>query len=340
MIWEKQGEAMVKRAFLYVNYKNIVVLKDYLDIVRLALENNGYDTRYIESLDGIDKSSIIVFPMAVDAFRYYWKGYKRIILWQQGAIAEESFLRNHSKLRLMILNGIDCFIMKKAILVLYVSKELRSYYETRARQSYESKSYIMPCFNEELDVSVLQKKDYKKPSFVYVGSLDLWQCFRQTVALYTEIERRIPGCSFKVLTFQTEEAEQIIREAGAKNCCVKFVPKENVRQELTECSYGFVLREDIEVNRVSTPTKISSYLAAGVIPVVTSSVKDFAAFAKDKSCACIVKDTTDIETIISFMNSGIRKNDVAKDIIRIFGSYYNKEIHINNISELLRICLK
>jgi len=331
---------MEKRAFLYVNYKNIIVLKDYLDIVRLALEDNGYDTQYIESLDGIDKTAIIVFPMAVDAFRYYWKGYRRIILWQQGATGEESFLRNHSKLRLAALNGIDCFIMKKAILVLYVSKELRSYYETRARQSFESKSYIMPCFNEELDVSILQKKDYKKPSFVYAGSLDLWQCFRQTVALYTEIERRIPGCSLKVLTFQTEEAERIIREAGAKNCCVKCVPKENVRQELAECSYGFVLREDIEVNRVATPTKISSYLAAGVIPVVTSSVKDFASFAKDKRCACIVKDTTDIETIISFMNSGIRNSDVAEDIIEIFGGYYNKELHINNISELLRICLK
>lgn len=331
---------MVKRAFLYVKYKNIVVLKDYLEIIRLALEDNGYDTRYIESLDGIDKTSIIVFPMAVDAFRYYWKGYKRIILWQQGAIAEESFLRNHSKLRLMILNGIDCFIMKKAILVLYVSETLRSYYETRARRSFAEKSYIMPCFNDELDISILQKKDYKKPSFVYAGSLDLWQCFRETAALYTEIERRIPGCSFKVLTFQTEEAEQILREVGAKNCRVKYVPKEDVRNELADCSYGFVLREDIEVNRVSTPTKISSYLAAGVIPVVTGSVKDFAAFAKDKRCACILKDTADIETIIRFMNSGVKKDDVAADIIDVFGGYYNKEAHMKKISELLSICLE
>ena len=161
MMRRSRGKTMEKRAFLYVNYKNIIVLKDYWDIVRLALEDNGYDTQYIESLDGIDKTAIIVFPMAVDAFRYYWKGYRRIILWQQGATGEESFLRNHSKLRLAALNGIDCFIMKKAILVLYVSKELRSYYETRARQSFESKSYIMPCFNEELDVSILQKKDYK-----------------------------------------------------------------------------------------------------------------------------------------------------------------------------------
>lgn len=331
---------MVKRAFLYVNYNNIVVLKDYMDIVRRALEDNGYDTQYIESLDDIDKTSIIVFPMAVDAFRYYWKGYKRIILWQQGATAEESFLRNHSKLRLMILNGIDCFIMKKAISILFVSKELKSYYETRSRRSFESKSYIMPCFNEELDVSVLQKKDYKIPSFVYVGSLDLWQCFQQTAALYAEIEKRISGCSFKVLTFQTEEAEQIIREVGIKNYCVKCVSKENVSQELTECSYGFVLREDIEVNRVATPTKISSYLAAGVIPIVTKSVKDFATFAKDKRCVCIVKDITDVETIIHFINSDVGKDDVAEDIMDIFCGYYNKDVHMNNISELLRICIK
>ena len=79
------------------NYKNIVVLKDYMDVIKAALEDNGYVTQYVESLKGVDKRSIIVFPMGTDAFKFYLKGYKRIILWQQGVTAEESFLRNHSR---------------------------------------------------------------------------------------------------------------------------------------------------------------------------------------------------------------------------------------------------
>ena len=66
----------------------------------------------------------------------------------------------------------------------------------------------------------------------------------------------------------------------------------------------------------------------------------FAALAKDKRCACILKDTADIETIIRFMNSGVKKDDVAGDIIDVFRGYYNKEAHMKKISELLSICLE
>ena len=327
---------MTEQAYLYVNYKNIVVLKDYMEVVKMALEDNAFTTHYVESLDGVDKKSLIVFPMAIDAIKYYLKGYRRIILWQQGATAEESYLRNHSKIRTWILNYIDCFMMERAYLVLYVSERLRKYYENIVKHSFSQKSYIMPCFNDEVDLSLIKKKDYNTAKFVYVGSLDLWQCFEQTAMLYTQIEKRIAGCSLLVLTFQTDEAERILKENGAENYIVKCVPKETVRDELEKCTYGFVLRDDIIVNQVATPTKISSYLAAGVLPIFSKCIESFNTITEGKTFAVSLDSFEDIDKIITFIHKEKNNHTLANEIANVFETYYNRNAHKEKISDMIR----
>ena len=183
-----EEDDMKKRAYIYINYPNIVVLNTYLDVIKEALSTIDYECKYIKSLDGISKSNLIIFPMGNDAFKYYLKGYHNIILWHQGATGAESYMRHRSKIRKFILNFMDCFVMKKAKMIFYVSHYMKEYYENLAHMSFSDKSYVMTCFNENLDVSVFEKKDYSKKVFTYVGSLDLWQCFNETVDIYAEIE--------------------------------------------------------------------------------------------------------------------------------------------------------
>ncbi len=325
---------MEKKAYLYVNYKNIVVLKDYMDVIKAALEDNGYVTQYVESLKDVDKRSIIVFPMGTDAFKYYLKGYKRIILWQQGVTAEESFLRNHSKLRLKILNAIDCFVMKRALLVLYVSETLRKYYEEKAGCSFAKKSYLMPCFNEQFDASVFEKKDYSKKSFTYVGSLDLWQCFDKTVSIYAEIEKHFPEAQLKVLTFQTDKAKTILGNAGVKNYTVKCVPKEQVKKELDESVYGFVIRDDIVVNRVATPTKFSSYLASGVLPIYSECLEDYYKNTKNLQTGYCLSDDK-IDELLSYVECSKDVSAIKSDIKCLFDNYYSAPKHQCLLAKML-----
>ena len=73
----------MKQAYIYINYPNIIVLQSYLEIVQKALIQNGYTCEFVKSLKGINKKSLIVYPMGIDAFKYYWRDYKNFILWQQ-----------------------------------------------------------------------------------------------------------------------------------------------------------------------------------------------------------------------------------------------------------------
>lgn len=321
----------MKQSYIYINYPNIVVLQSYLEVVKKTLESCGYKCEFVKSLDDIDKKSLIVHPMGIDAFKYYLKGYKNFILWQQGATADESYMRNHSKLRYWILNKIDTFAMKKARFILYVSDYMREHYEQLAGCSFKEKSYIMPCFNEVYDEAVYQYKDYEKKVFTYVGSLDLWQCFEQTATLYKQIEERIPNTTFKVLTFNVDEAKRILAEKGVKNYSVACVPKEQVKKELLEATYGFILREDNMVNRVATPTKFSSYLASGVIPIFSDCLRDFSAISSNMNYALKLERDYSIDDMIAFISKSIDNCEIKKEYRSMFDNYYSVDKHIINI---------
>ncbi len=202
------------------------------------------------------------------------------------------------------------------------------------------RGYVMPCYNEDLDTGVFEKKDYSKKIFAYVGSLEVWQCFSETVEVYAEIEKRIPGAFFRVLTFNTEKAGQILREKKIKNYSVACVPKERVKQALEDATFGFVIRHDVDVNRVATPTKISSYLSAGVLPIYSSCLKDFHAQANGKAFAFALNPGEDLEKLIRYINRDIDKDTVQIEIQDLFRTYYSTENHITNIMTLANKCLK
>lgn len=330
---------MAKKAYIYMNYPNVVVLNVYLDVIKEALVRLNYECEYIKDFNGVSKQDLIVFPMGKDAFKYYFKGYRNFILWQQGATGAESFMRHGSKIRSGILNYMDCFAMKKAKMIFYVSQYMQEYYEKMAHTSFEHKAYVMPCFNEVLDKELLEKKDYSKKVFTYVGSLDLWQCFNETVDIYAEIEKRIPDVFFKVLTFNTEKAKEIIKAKNITNYSVACVPKEQVKSELENATYGFIIRHDIEVNRVATPTKISSYLSAGVLPIYSTCLKDFHAQAHGKAFAYALNPKEDIDGLIQFINSDLDKSLVQQEIDDLFSTYYSKDYHVSNIIHCLAGCL-
>lgn len=324
----------MKKSYIYVNYNNIIVLQTYLEIIGEAIRNLGYEVSFVKDLSGVNKEDLIVFPMGIDAFKFFLKGYHNFILWQQGATADESFMRNHSKIRYWLLNKMDLFAMKKAKAILYVSQYMKEYYEKLGNCSFDNKSYLMPCFNEVYDRSVFDSKDYSKKVFTYVGSLDLWQCFEQTVDIYKKIEDKLKDCFFKVLTFDEEKGKRILQEKGVKNYSVKRVPKEEVKKELLEANYGFIIREDSIVNRVATPTKFSSYLSSGVIPIFSKCLTDFTQESLKMKYALALDDEIDVTSLLRFVNQEVNKEEVSAEYERLFSEYYSPEHHTKQLTLL------
>jgi len=242
---------------------DLSVTGTYMNIV---MEACAHVSDHIECIHkgehATDKNSYIVSDTIQTAFSYFLKGYKNQIVWMQGVVPEESFMRNQSKLRYHLIGIMERYVLKKAKMLLLVSDEMRRHYETKYKLKLSEKSVIMPCFNELAIVEdAFRQEKYEQNNFVYVGSLHAWQCFEQTVKLYAEIEK-IAGTptNLYVYTFQKELAEKIIKEQGICNYAVDFVDKDELSERIKGIKYGFVIREDCTVNAVATPTKFSNYL--------------------------------------------------------------------------------
>lgn len=326
---------------IYNPHANYVVTKDYVKIIEDSLQQAGHTTQVVDSLKKSKKNrnrGVVCIQASTTRLAAHC-GYGSIVRWVQGAGEAESFMRHHSKLRFLVLSALNWYAFKKSDYILFVSETLKRYYEKRFHMNFED-YYIMPCFNEEIDrTAFLMPDKYTDNTFIYAGSLDAWQCFEPTVALYAEVEKRVDNCSFRVLAANREKVEEILKKYGVKRYSIGFVPKEQVAAEMAKAKFGFCLREDDIVNRVATPTKLSNYIANGVIPVCSEYVEDFHQIAKNcEYCLCANPGDLGepVQRLVKLCNENISPEKIYQEYNNAFGNYYSREYHIKRLSARLK----
>lgn len=318
------------------NYSNYVVVSYYLEIIRQSLLEKGESVDYISSLKEAKKNDIIIISHPLQAGMALLKGYKNIIVWVQGLIAEESYMRNRSELRRWVLNSIEKYSLKKAKKVFFVSEKMRDFIQSKTKIDFSTNSFIMPCFNTDLHRECfVSKEKYKKNVFTYVGSLSKWQCFEQTLDLYKNLEDLLPDPALKVFTFTPQEAEEIIKKKGIKCYTVDSVPNEELPNRLKDVKYGFILREDNMVNAVATPTKISTYLSCGVIPIFSTVLDSFFTESKKLRYCIPINDIKDTSPILEFSKQTINNEEVIFEYQNIFNNYFCADKYIAEIKDFI-----
>ena len=334
---------MVERVDIYNPYPNTVVTELYVSVISEAVRANEIICNPIAKLDknNSNKNAAVIVIAAKDAIRAHRCGYKTIILWTQGIIPEESYLRHHSRVRSLILSNIEKKALKVSDFLLYVSDAMRIHYEKKYNIKKE-KYYIMPCFNDEIHESSFYKQDkYKNNTFIYAGGMDVWQCFEETVMLYKKIETMLPDTVLKVFTKDQDSAEIILKKHEVNNYSLGFVSPNQIGEEMANVKFGFSLREDNPVNNVATPTKISTYIAYGVIPIYSDCIKGFSEISEEcKYSVRINKDASDINRIIELANAYINPDDVLQSMKSCYGEYFSFDYHKKNLRLMMKELLK
>lgn len=318
--------------------QNAEVTDYYMNVIKEALERSGWTCQTVEfssrtTFPPLRKGALIVVASCMDALRFIKRGFENVVVWCQGIVPEESFMRRHSRTRRFALSLIESYVLKKAEFVFFVSSEMKSHYEAKYGLDFEGRYGIMPCFNSELCAeSVLAPGKYASKVFVYMGSLAAWQCFDDTAHLFRRIEERMPDALFKVYCFDQRGAEEKLRRAGVQNYWVGSVPPDQVPVELRDASFGFVIREDCAVNRVATPTKLSSYLSAGVIPIFSRCLTSFREATKGMKYALPVDAEPDVDAVIDFCSQPIEASEALAEFEHLFETYYSREHYVESFS--------
>ena len=143
----------------------------------------------------------------------------------------------------------------------------------------------------------------------------------------------------KIITQHPEQARIIVNKAALKRYVIKSVSREQVAQEIATSKFGFIIRHDISVNHVATPTKMSNYLANGVMPVFSNSLYSYCDLAKKHKYMYVVTPDNAINVIETAMNTVIKPEEVLESYKSVFDTYFNKEKYICRIIEELKCYL-
>lgn len=318
----------------------------YVETILLAFQKQGFEVMSVTNTDQIAKNDwVLVITMKSFIKVYLHQPRQRIIMWFQGVVPEEARMQfdGHwsSAFRYFFWSICERWILRRSNFLFFVSNAMVDHFKRKYHIRCFPPYYIMPCFNLPMNEEAFKfPNKYNSPTFVYAGSLSAWQCIDQMLVLWTKIQQEMPKSHFVLLTGEKEKAHQLIKRYGLRFVEVKYVPMKDMSNELAKYKYGLLLREDNIVNRVATPTKLNSYMAAGVIPIFSDVIQTFAEVLSNVKYLFSINNL-DLEDVVSRLREMESKNIVADDVRqefeKIFVQYYSRSYHIEQIGNRIHL---
>jgi glycosyltransferase involved in cell wall biosynthesis len=317
----------------------------YMDIIACAFKKAGYEDRGLtNSLDEIGASdTIVTINCAFGAKASLLKPKNRIVHWFQGVEPEERrFLHGGTKgeLQYLLWNVLERIVARKADHCIFVSSEMLQHYEQKHK--VQSSGFIMPCYNAAFDErNIASQNKCRTMNLVYAGSMHPWQRVADVLAIFREIQKLNSDARLTLLTRELDTARKLSMEQGVSKVDIRSVPAERIAEELAQFSCGFILRNEMLINEVSTPTKLSSYLAAGVMPVITTATPALGRMIEDTKYKLVLNPKIDpldaAKKILDLHKSLGDPADLVRDYKTIFENHFDDRKYAEKLATLVNV---
>ena len=109
--------------------------------------------------------------------------------------------------------------------------------------------------------------------FIYVGGMQNYQKFPQTLNFFNDLKKYDKNIILLVLTNNTNEAMNYIKDNDS--IILKNVKFEDVNNYLNASDFGLLIREDNHANNAGSPTKFAEYAMTGLQIISSPSVSDY-----------------------------------------------------------------
>lgn len=246
-------------------------------------------------------------------------------------------MRHSSKIRFLLTSAVEKAALKRADFVFFVSGYMRAHFEKKYKLSFQDHFYLMPCLNDSFHAETFEEANkYINNIFCYVGTTAVWQCFDETIALYSQIERKIEGAKLLLLVKDKELAEKTLEKYHVNNYEIDFVSVDQLPVRLKGVKYGFILRKPSVVNAVATPTKTLTYISSGVIPIYSSCLNGISEIFRECNYKVEVQEGNELDSILKAIKKPISNTEILEEYRRIYHEFYDADTHIERIATKFR----
>lgn len=185
--------------------------------------------------------------------------------------------------------------LQKADLCILVSAKMQKIFEEQTGKRMK-KAFIFPCLSDLKRFKCRQNIDLQKQlqnriAVGYIGGLQKWQnidIILDLVCRLRKLDSKIFLCIFT--NFSTDFLQHKLAEIGEDNYLIRALSSEEVPEYLSCLDASFLIRENRPLNLVSSPTKISESLAAGVPIIATQFSGDIAELVRHSENGYILPD--------------------------------------------------
>lgn len=203
-----------------------------------------------------------------------------------GALPEEYSYNNPqiTKWRLNYITDMEARTSRCADYIICQSEEMKRHI-VKKYDADKNKIFVYKCgvnpdmFKLEPDKKKQVRQQLGIPEsslvFVYAGGLMKWQKIEESLMVFSKAHEILPNSKFLILTREVDKIREFIMQLNlthlSKDIVALSSPFDKVSDYLNAADVAFLLRDDVVMNRVASPTKLAEYMACG-LPVISSKV--------------------------------------------------------------------
>ncbi len=299
-------EESIQGKFIQVHdFKRLLVsdIYTFLVLFKYYLKNVfKYDKIIFQTRIGIGTSYFIL----------NWLPKVKLIFEARGAGNEETAHSNVGKkknLKANIKNAFseknEKYLLTKSDKIICVSEALKDYYINKFKMKRDVFTVFPGAadsdyfyYNETLRTQLraelsLNNKDVL---VVYSGRLEMkWEIPDKIFEFFADLHKKNNNFKLLLLTPDIDLAKEFIDKFGFnKIVYVRESSFKDVNKYLNGSDVGLLLRENIVMNNVASPTKFAEYLMAGLPVIISHSIFDFAKNIDDTKFGVVVKGLDEI----------------------------------------------
>ena len=200
----------------------------------------------------------------------------------------------------------------------FISNKLREYYIEIYSQLKDKKSSIIPCFSSfTSEYNSKTKEREKELNILYVGGQQFYQNIDKIPSLLNKIKNK-KKMLLCLSGERNKELENKFNELGINNEFYYNLNSDELDKIYKKSDIGIVIRENIPLNIVASPVKISEYFSKGLYVMLIGKVGDFYNdIIKDNKLGIAYENIDTIESINL-------KEDIVYEQLNYRKEYANK----------------
>lgn len=214
----------------------------------------------------------IIYIHSVYHYRFIWpiiEASKNFVVADLHGVVPEEELFSGRKPSAVMFGFLEMMLLKRANLVVTVSESMTHHFANKYNLSCDNikKFVTFPILGESvtMETSEIEKENIA----IYAGGLQPWQ----NIPLINQAIPKLSEAGYSTEFYYPNYAkdkreEELIDQIGRTGGRIGSLSKMELTERYRVSRLGFLLRDDVAVNRVSFPTKLSEYLNSFILPVV------------------------------------------------------------------------